>query len=374
MSETIDSPEVEAAPVPRAVRQRAWSRFLLVALALHVPLFFYPILRLCYWLGLPWWLTGIVFFPLASSQIVSRLYLRGNHAWWSVAWKRMADFWLGLSPLVLIALLVAEPLVALTPLTPRTAAVGVLVAAAFVGALGVVSALKPFVKRIAFSAANISAPVRFVQISDVHIGSRSKAFLERVIGTVNGLAPDFLCITGDFIDAPGITETDLESLTSVRCPIYFCIGNHEKYEDLDEILARLRNLGVIVLRNAATRFRDDLQVIGIDDLDDKHQVGRQLKNIAVDRHGFALLLYHRPRGLEAAAAAGIDLMLSGHTHNGQIVPFNFVVGRQFDRMRGMHEHGGARLYVSQGTGTWGPVMRVGTRSEITLFELVPAAI
>jgi len=242
-----------------------------------------------------------------------------------------------------------------------------------VGLLGVLAAVRPMVKKIAFESKNVRAPVRFVQITDVHIGSRSTAFLENVIGKVNGLAPDFLCITGDFIDAPGISEASLESLKSVDCPIYFCIGNHEKYEDLDEILVRLENLGVTVLRNDTTRFRDDLQVIGIDDLDDERQVERQLRYIEVDRSAFALLLYHRPRGLEAAADAGIDLMLSGHTHNGQIIPFNLVVGRVFDHIEGLHECGETKLYVSQGTGTWGPVMRVGTRSEITLFEVSPAA-
>jgi predicted MPP superfamily phosphohydrolase len=373
MSEVPTTVESEGNRQVRARRQRTWSRFLGVALALHIPLFFYPILRLCDWLGLPWWATAIVFFPLAGSQVVSRLYLRGRQALWARLYRKAADFWLGLSPMVLVALLVAEALVALTPLSPFVAAVSIIVMAVSVGLLGVLAAVRPMVKKIAFESKNVRAPVRFVQITDVHIGSRSTAFLENVIGKVNGLAPDFLCITGDFIDAPGISEASLESLKSVDCPIYFCIGNHEKYEDLDEILVRLENLGVTVLRNDTTRFRDDLQVIGIDDLDDERQVERQLRYIEVDRSAFALLLYHRPRGLEAAADAGIDLMLSGHTHNGQIIPFNLVVGRVFDHIEGLHECGETKLYVSQGTGTWGPVMRVGTRSEITLFEVSPAA-
>ena len=82
-----------------------------------------------------------------------------------------------------------------------------------------------------------------------------------------------------------------------------------------------------------------------------------------------MLLYHRPRGLESAAEAGVDLMISGHTHNGQIMPFNLAVRKVFDKVKGMYRHGKTRLYVSQGTGTWGPVMRVGTLSEITLFEI-----
>lgn len=361
-----------AARATAARQQRSWSRFLLVALALHIPLYFYPILRLCAWLGLPWWATALVFFPLGGSQIIARLYLRGNEAWWARAYKRVADFWLGLSPLVLLGLIVSEVVVAGFGVSPFGAAVTVILAALAAGALGVVSAIRPIVKRIAFDSARLAEPVRFVQITDVHIGSRSSAFLEDVVSRITALAPDFLCITGDFIDAPGVTEDRLQALKRVACPIYYCIGNHEKYEDLDEIVVRLANLGVNVLRNASTRHRDDLQVIGIDDMDDAHQVERELANLEVDRHAFTVLLYHRPRGLEAAAAAGVDLMLSGHTHNGQIMPFNLVVGRVFDKVVGMHRHGDARLYVSQGTGTWGPVMRVGTRSEITLFEVSPS--
>ena len=158
---------------------------------------------------------------------------------------------------------------------------------------------------------------------------------------------------------------------SVVGPVYFCIGNHEKYEDLDAIIERLESLGVEVLRNRSVRFSDSVQVIGIDDLDDAGQVRRQLQHIDVDARAFSLLLYHRPRGLTAAAAAGVDLMISGHTHNGQIMPFNLVVKRVFDRTVGLYHEGGATMYVSQGTGTWGPPMRLGTRSEITLFDLVP---
>lgn len=352
-----------------ARRQRAWLRFLSIALALHLPLFVYPILRLCDWLDLSWWLTSLIFVPLAGSQLITRLYLRGRENWWARGYRMLADFWLGLSPLLLMALLVAEVLVLATPLAKDTAALATIATALLLGGLGMVAAVRPMVKRISLDAPALAAPVRFVQITDVHIGSRSERFLAGVVHRVNQLEPDFLCITGDFIDQTGVTSDKLKSLKSLTCPVYFTIGNHEKYEDLDQILRRLSDLGVQVLRDRAVMHRDDLQVIGIDDMEDPAQVKRQLSRIPVAPDCFNLLLYHRPQGLEDAAGAGIDLMLSGHTHNGQIFPFNLVVGRVFDRIKGMYRHGNTRLYVSQGTGTWGPVMRVGTRAEITLFEL-----
>lgn len=352
-------------------RARGWSRFLVMALALHIPLFIYPILRLCSWLELPLWLTVVVFVPLVSSQVVSRFYLRHKFSLWHRWFRLLADFWLGISPLMLITLLIFEVLVLTNILSTGPAAVSVIAIAVSCGLAGVVVAMVPVVKTIRFSSPGLAAPVRFVQITDVHIGSRSKSFLETVVRKINKLSPDFVCITGDFIDAAGVPASDLESLKSISVPIYFTIGNHEKYEDLDNILERLTGLGVHVLRNQSEHFRDDLQVIGIDDMDDAMQVERQLRKIDVGQDSFTLLLYHRPRGLESAAAAGVDLMISGHTHAGQIMPFNFAVNKVFDRIKGMYKHGDSRLYVSQGTGTWGPVMRVGTLSEITLFELEP---
>jgi predicted MPP superfamily phosphohydrolase len=209
-----------------------------------------------------------------------------------------------------------------------------------------------------------------VQITDVHIGSRSAEFLERVMQKVNSVNADFLCITGDFIDAPGIGEEELSALRSCPVPIYFSIGNHERYEDLEDILQRLQRLGVRVLRSQ-THQHGPVQLIGIDDSDHPGQVERELARLNIDQSSFVLLLYHRPRGLAAAAAAGVDLMISGHTHNGQIVPFNFVVGRVFEQTVGLFSEGLAQLYVSPGTGTWGPVMRLGSRGEVTLFEVQP---
>jgi predicted MPP superfamily phosphohydrolase len=347
------------------------SRFILIVLAVHIPLFFYPILRLCHWLDLSWWVTLLVFVPLAASQVFSRVVLRHQVAPLARGLRRLADVWLGVSPIVLLALLVAEVLVAMSLVSTYNAALWVIGSAGLIGLLGIANAMLPRVKVIRFESAKLQQPVRFVQITDVHIGSRNKAFLDRVIKQINVLAPDFLCITGDFIDARGVTEETLQSLTSVVVPIYYCTGNHEKYEDFEAILVRLKNLGVTILRDATLHHRHDLQVIGVDDMEDAMQVQRQLGRLKIDLQAFVLLLYHRPRGLEAAAAAGVDLMLSGHTHNGQIIPFNLIVSRVFDRIKGMYYLDQTRLYVSQGTGTWGPVMRVGTGSEITLFELSP---
>ncbi len=366
MSST-DATPVQQEPVVR--RPSGMRTFIVIFLALHIPLFFYPILRLAGWLELGAITTAVILVPLASSQVISRWLLRDAKNKFARVLRMAADFWFGMSPILVMILLVFELIVLAGLLVPYTAAVSVLTLTVSVSFAGLFLALHPMVKLIEFESDDLKRPLRFVQITDVHIGSRNRQFLDKVIARVKARDPEFLCITGDFIDATGVSEEEMSALRELDCPIYFSVGNHERYEDFERILERLDNLGVKVLRTQSVFHRDDVQVIGIDDRDDAMQVERELGKLNVDRQVFNVLMYHRPRGLEAAEKTDVNLMISGHTHAGQIFPFNFVVNRVFDRVVGMHKYGDSRLYVSQGTGTWGPIMRVGTRSEITLFEI-----
>jgi predicted MPP superfamily phosphohydrolase len=347
------------------------SRFALIALALHLPLFVYPLTRLVMWLDVSLPIALVTLVPLISSQPVSRVWLRGRREMWALAIRRIADFLLGVSFVLLSLVLVGEVVLVLSNAAPARVASLIVAVTIAAGVMGVVVASFPAVVTVPLQSTKVDRLRRFVQITDVHIGSRSPRFLERIILRINLLDPEMLFITGDFIDETGITPADLRSLQSLNCPVCFSIGNHEKYEDLEAICERLAGLGVKVLRNRSWR-QAGVQVIGVDDMDDAQQVQKRLAEIPVSPADYVVLLYHRPRGLEAAADAGVDLMLSGHTHNGQIVPFNLLVRRVFDRTRGLFTIGSTHLYVSQGTGTWGPVMRMGTRSEITLLEVSPA--
>ncbi len=352
-----------------ARRPPGMRAFILISLALHIPLFIYPVLRLAGWLELDLLMTIAVLVPIACSQTISRTLLRNAKGPVKRFIRHVADFILGISPIVLINLLLVELLVLVTPLTSYNGAILVLSLSGAIALLGIWLAMAPKVATVSLTSRHLKAPLRFVQITDVHVGSRNQAFLEKIVNRVNAVEPEFLCITGDFIDATGVSRETISPLAKVDCPIYFSIGNHERYEDLDEIIERLSSLGVQVLRTDTVGHRGDVQVIGIDDRDDALQVQRELGKLTIAQDQFALLMYHRPLGLTSAAAAGVDLMISGHTHNGQIFPFNLIVNRVFSRVVGLYKEDETHLYVSQGTGTWGPVMRVGTRAEITLFEI-----
>jgi predicted MPP superfamily phosphohydrolase len=173
-------------------------------------------------------------------------------------------------------------------------------------------------------------------------------------------------ITGDLIDFSGITRDQLRALGTFDAPCFFAIGNHERYVDLTAICERLRSLGVRVLRNEAA-LAGPFQIIGIDDVDKPTTVAKTIETIGVARDRYSVLLYHRPDGFDSAAEHDVKLMLAGHTHAGQIIPFNFIVKKVYPRLRGLYREGESLMYVSPGTGTWGPILRFGSRSEITRF-------
>lgn len=346
-------------------------RIIVILLLLSLVLFAYPVWRLGDWLQLSLTTNLVITTPLFLSQVIARVLLRHRKGRLVYTCRGAADFFLGLSPILLLLVLVGELLLwgFQWPTTP--VAYCVLATTAIAGAWGMAKAWTPDIVRVELSSAKLLKPVRFVQISDVHIGSRTARFLAHIIDLVNEQNPDFLCITGDFIDQPGISLEKLQSLTLFKGPIYYCIGNHERYEDLDDIVGRLESLGVEVLRNRTVEA-DGLQFIGIDDHESSKQVARVLPFIEVKEDLYSILLYHRPHGLEDAHRHGIDLKLSGHTHAGQIVPFHLAVNKVFEYRKGLYQFDNTYLYVNEGTGTWGPTMRLGTRSEITVFELSPA--
>lgn len=345
------------------------------AVRLHIIIFVisllvlaYPIWRLGVWLGLPDAITMLVTAAFFLSQYIARFLLRHQTSTIAYIVRQFIDFLFGLAPIIFVQVLVAELLIGIFDMPSNIIASSIVVITIVLGCIGLIRAWHPNVVTIALRSTKVSKPLRFVQISDVHIGSRTSRFLKQVVQSVNELNPDFLCITGDFIDQPGVSLEKLSSLQQLHCPIYYCIGNHERYEDLDDIITRLEALDVTVLRNRSVMY-GDVQIIGIDDADDSEQVAKVLPYINVGKDHYSILLYHRPEGLKAADKHGIDLKLSGHTHNGQIVPFSLVVNQVYKYNRGTYQYGNTTLHVNEGTGTWGPMLRIGTQSEISLFEL-----
>jgi uncharacterized protein len=361
---------IDAARIPpAATRLRRYLLRSAVFIALYFSILVYPVVRLI-GLLLPDWtphapeLLAIIVLPIVGRYTYERF---PNTTTRTLA--AMALTWLGLCFQLFAMMLVFELLNLVAPLPPQSAGIVIAILIVVLGISGFVNAQLLYVRRVAIPAPATVAGRTIVQISDVHIGSRSPRLLERIVARVNALEPDYVVITGDLIDFAGISRIELAPLGRFSTAAYFAIGNHERYVDLAAIDERMRALGVNVLRDAAMTA-GPFQFIGIDDVDVPARIPAALSRVELSPHHYPVLLYHRPDGFEASADKGIALMLAGHTHAGQLIPFNFIVKRVYPRIRGLYELNGSRMYVSPGTGTWGPVLRIGSRSEITLIEFV----
>lgn len=226
------------------------------------------------------------------------------------------------------------------------------------------------VKQVKIPLKGLKRGVKAVQLSDIHIGSiRNSGYLEKVVEKTNEIDPEVIFITGDMVDGSAKLHTHtFSAINKLKAPVFFIIGNHETYEGLDEVFRVLNHVDMKILRDQMVEF-NGIQIIGVEYSFERNHMERVLSKINFDRDKPSIVLYHTPTELEAAAAAGVGLQLSGHTHAGQMLPFNYLVRLMFRYMNGIYKNKDTYLYVSPGTGTWGPPMRLGSRCEITIIDL-----
>lgn len=220
-----------------------------------------------------------------------------------------------------------------------------------------------------------------VQISDLHVGPTIKAGRVRaIVERVNALRPDLIAVTGDVVDGRvADLRADTAPLGDMRSRhgAWFVTGNHEYYSGAQEWIGEFERLGLHCLLNEHAVIEHDgasLVIAGVTDLSaqafDPEQRSDPHKALAGGPEGAPrVLLAHQPASAAAAARAAVDLQLSGHTHGGQFWPWNLFVGLQQPYTAGLHRLGAMQLYVSRGTGYWGPPKRFGAPSEITRIRL-----
>tara|TARA_Y100000591_G_scaffold290672_1_gene276658 strand:+ start:384 stop:1424 length:1041 start_codon:yes stop_codon:yes gene_type:complete len=224
-------------------------------------------------------------------------------------------------------------------------------------------------KTLHISSPKITQHYNLVFISDIHLGSNPRQHLEKICTMIKRLDYDYLLIGGDLYDSSSFVPEDLMPLTAIQKPILFVTGNHEYYvKNHAEKVANLSNYNIMLLDNESAQF-DELNIIGISD----NQAPKLQSDIAhglVNQDAFNLLMVHQP-SIWDNAPNNTDLMLSGHTHNGQIFPFNLLVRLQFKTVYGIYKRQNSALYVSSGCGMWGPRMRLGTKNEIVHISISP---
>ena len=372
--------------MPRG-RARRVGGFVVLGLALTIPVsIILPdrFLEGFAWLGYSWlaimFYLLVIFAVLELPMLAARLWLR----------RRPAPV-----PAPVPALVTAGPPSALPeepppapPVGPdrrqllaRGAAIFAGLTAASLTGYGIRTALEdPRVRRVEIPLSKLDRSVdglRIALVADIHLGPiLGRGHTERVVSTINGLDVDVVAIVGDLVDGTvdelGPAAAPLRGLRS-RYGSYFVTGNHEYYSGFEPWLDEVARLGVRPLRNERVEIAGGaVDIAGVNDV-----TGRQFGDApdfakalgGRDTSRPVVLLAHQPIQVREAARNGVDLQLSGHTHGGQIVPFNYLVRLQQPIVSGYGEFDGTKIFVTNGVGFWGPPVRVGAPPEITLVQL-----
>lgn len=250
-------------------------------------------------------------------------------------------------------------------------------AALLAGIYGLLNARVVRVRRIAVTLPGLPESWRgrrAVLLSDLHLGNINGAgFSRRLVKLTAGLQPDIVFVPGDLFDG---TKGDLDKLAAPfkelapTFGIYFSTGNHEEFSGKEHYLEAASRAGMRVLNNEKVTV-DGLHIAGVPfgDSTSPIRLRATLEGLALPSGEASILLNHMPSRLPIVERAGVSLQLSGHTHVGQLIPFNWLTRRVFGRFTyGLHRFGELQVYTSSGAGTWGPPMRVGTHPEIVLLE------
>lgn len=288
----------------------------------------------------------------------------------------VAATWLGVLWLLFSATFMYGMLAIVMPADRPAVYAGLLGFACVLAVVALLNARRLVVRAYEIPVVGLGSPLRVAHLSDIHVGTvNQKKYLARVVAKTNAEKPDLVLITGDLFDGSvAIDESILSPLNDLIAPVYFSTGNHEGYEGLDHVREAMSRLDVTLLENAVAEFRG-VRIVGVHDrqsLPRTTTLDAMLSSLGVTGEVPTLLMYHTPVEWAAARAHGVALMLSGHTHNGQVFPFTLLVRLFYRHVKGLYRIDEHYLHVSPGTGTWGPPMRLGSTNQVTLITLTTA--
>jgi predicted MPP superfamily phosphohydrolase len=373
--------------------------FLSVVLTVHALVNFYIFIR--GWQALPkepYFRIPylVVFLFLALSYFAGRILERISICTASDYLIWIGSFWLGLMLYLFMGVLLCDILRLANWISgaipvksdlyvkaKQIAAAAVAVAAAVTILAGFYNTLHPRINTIAIDipkSAGGRTTLDIALVTDIHLGTIiSNSRLQRMVDMVNVIRPDVVLLAGDIVDedlAPVIENNLGEILRTIRSKYgtYAVTGNHEYIGGVEQACGYLEEHGIIVLRDRAVLVDDSFYLVGREDLSVTQYLGMRRKSLGsimeeVNKALPVILMDHQPLRLSTAARHGVDLQLSGHTHHGQLWPFNFITALIYEVSRGFRQINGTNYYVSCGFGTWGPPARVGNVPEVVHIQL-----
>ena len=372
--------------------------FYILFIAAYALVTFYVGLRAIQWLRLfapRWlsWLFGLAYLVAAASLVIERI---GPKDGWGRLAGHVRNTWLGLFAVTLLIVLAFDLLRTLWhllrgwrkthPLTGRSAIWSGVVILALIAAIAVYASWNARQIRVVQETIKIAKPadvseLQVVLASDLHMGLVMDAErLQVFVDAVNAQKPDLILLAGDLFDGTYADLAEPERAAAVlgqlQAPdgVYAILGNHDAGEDLDQMLTLLRQARIRVLLDETVTVRGILLAGRLDRSPIGAQLGKRkdlsdlLSDVSLDQP--VVLLDHNPLGLADARIQPVDLMLSGHTHNGQIWPGSLIVSQVYENGYGRLDSAGLTQLVTSGVGTWGPPWRIASQSEIVSIRLI----
>lgn len=329
------------------------------------------------------WLV-VVAIALWASLVPGLAFVHGEPGRVGTALEQWSMSWLGMLFLTSVALFAVDAVTGFGWLLPRVAVAAraaALVAGAALSAAALVQGLRaPVVQRYEVAMPSLPAALDgtvIVALSDLHLGSvLGVDWLAARLAQVRAERPDLIVLLGDVFEGHGAPEPALlGALKTLSAPlgVWGVVGNHERYAGHAEDSALFERAGIHLLRNAWTALRPGLVLAGVDDVPEGRADGRLAAALgaalAGRPPGATVLIVHAPLPPALVARSGAGLMLSGHTHGGQLWPFGYLVRQWFPLVAGRYRVGATTVIVSRGTGTWGPRMRLWRPAEIVRVTL-----
>ncbi len=343
-----------------------------------------------------WWILTILFWLLAFAYVIGRFTERAGVMSLAEPFVKIGSWWLGAMVYLTLLFLLADILRGINSLfnlteffrfnwnseKGRIVIVIVYSLSAIILIGGYLGARIPTVKRVSIQI-NKTVPDRkqkVVLVSDIHLGMMiSNGKLDRMVQLVNNENADLVLLAGDVFDedlGPVIQNNMGDLLKNLRAKqgVFAVLGNHEFYGNATAAQEYLENHNITVLRDSVAILPSGIAIVGREDITSERMFGKSRKTLrklleGVESENPVFLLDHQPYNLADVAEHNVDLQVSGHTHNGQMWPFNYITGAMFEISNGHGKIKDTHFYVSSGYGTWGPPIRTNSRSEIVVLEI-----